>query len=196
MAVGDKLKLTTIAQNVVGGKTAVNSYYFEQADVLVFDTPEEDLFERFLAQVKPTLVSLFTNNLSIVTVSIGLGPTFETTFQQTVIWTGTITGDPMPAQNCGVLKYRTATPGRRERGRLFLYAAGESSNSIGSPSGAYLTTLGGLGDSLLNTMSSANVLYAGWYWGMFSKADQEFKRIATYSAGLYWGSQLDRRGIY
>jgi len=196
MAIGDKFKLTTVAQNVVGGKTAVNSYYFEQLSAIVFPTEEQDLYARFLAQVQPQLIALFTNYLSVVSVSIGQGPSFETTFQQSVVWSGTLTGDPMPAQNCGVLKYRTATPGRRERGRLFLYAANEAGNAAGAPTGAYLTLIGNLGDVLLVDMQSTDASYGEWAWGMYSKADQLFKILTSYSAGLYWGSQLDRRGIY
>lgn len=196
MAVGDKLKLTTIAQNVSGGKTAVNSWYFEQLDALVFDTPPEDLYARFLAQVQPFLISCYTLNLSVVTVNVGVGPGFETVFQQTVNWVGGMTGDPMPAQNCGLLRYRTDDVSRRGRGRLFLYAANEVANGAGSPSSTYQTTVGNLGNAALNTMKTSNVLYAGWAWGMFSESDQEFKLIQSYSVAPYWGSQLDRRGIY
>jgi len=196
MAIGDVFKLTTIAEHLSGGKQAVNSWYFEQLGVLILDTPEEDLFDAFLSNVQPVLLDLFTNFISIVTVNIGKGPEYFTSFQQTVNWQGTASGDPMPAQNCPLLKYRTADVSRRGRGRLFLFAANESVNSSGAPTGAYQDAINTLGEAALVTIHDDVLTHAGWIWRMFSPADAVTKVITSYSAGTYWGSQLDRRGMY
>lgn len=196
MAVGDYFKLSTVAQHVVGGQTAVNSFYFQQLNALVFDTPEEDLFDAFLTHVEPTYINLFNNALSVIRVNIGQGPLFATSFSQTVIWTGTQTGDYMPPQCAGVLQYKTAVLSRRGRGRIFCFPSSEASNGTGAPTGSYLTGILALGEALKDDMGAGDTFHAQWGWGMWSEADQAFRLITSYSAGTYWGSQRDRRGIY
>lgn len=65
---------------------------------------------------------------------------------------GLRTGDPLPKQIAGVLSFRTALAGRRNRGRLYCPFPAEVSNTSSSePNSTYIEDLGTLGTAHLAT---------------------------------------------
>ena len=73
---------------------------------------------------------------------------------------GTATGDVLPHQTQGLVKFSTASVfnGRRLRGRLFVPGPVESANgATGSPSSAYVTALNTAGALLLAAGATASV---------------------------------------
>lgn len=196
MAVGDVYKLATIVRRSGGIRMAVNNHYFRQTNALVLDTPEEDLFDRWNTEAQDLYRGTFTSQLQLETVRISSGPPFLESFVSDDIGTaGTRTGDAMPAQMSGLLAYRTATLGRRGRGRIFLPVASEADNaSTGIPISAYRNAVEAYGQALL-AMNGASVTWASWEWGLWSNADQVFRPITTIQVPANWGTQRDRKHL-
>jgi len=61
--------------------------------------------------------------------------------------TGSISGDPLPRQVAGLIRWRTNLPGRSGRGRSYIPFAAETGNSTGiGPTAGYLANLDDLAD--------------------------------------------------
>jgi len=102
----------------------------------------------------------------------------------------------MPPRTAGILSFRSATPGRRGRGRMYIPPSVESQNTLGRPTLGYLTTVENLGDALLSAMNTGGVEFAAWEWVVWSEADQVARAVTSYVARGYWGSQRDRTRIF
>lgn len=64
---------------------------------------------------------------------------------------GTVTGDPMPTNVCGLLTWRTQYGGRAYRGRLYsCFPAASAINAAGEPDTAFLAALNLIGDNYVN----------------------------------------------
>ncbi len=58
---------------------------------------------------------------------------------------GDVTGDPLPGQMCGLIKKRSAVPGKRRGGRLYVQFPGEIDNDVTTvPIEDYISRLGDL----------------------------------------------------
>lgn len=197
MAIGDTYKIVIEWTNNPLAPRFVNAFYFQQAGSEVADTPEEDLYARFMAEVGDAYRDCITNQLAAVRISVSQAPEFLTAFvsEGSSLLAGTRSGDPMPARICGIIKYRTPDLSRRGRGRVFLPPPSEAENSLGAPTGTYNTIQEGLLEALYG-MSTVDAGYAEWVWALWSEADQTSKIITNYSPGGYWGTRRKRKAIY
>jgi len=122
------------APATVGGSTA------DATDALaVF----RSFWDGVKALITPTITVTFDPICIAVEASTGaLTGAFTGTQPLDVV--GTATGDPLPLQTQGLLRFSTATvvAGRRVRGRLFVPGASESQNGSNAlPSSTYLSTV-------------------------------------------------------
>lgn len=167
MAVGDTYKLTAV-WTTTGNATAINTWHFRQSDGLVFDTPGEDLVERFQDEVQAGYAVMVANPFQLVRYEVrgATDPTYGEDFPITPV-TGGVAGEALPFQTAPLISWRTALIGRANRGRTFLPPTGESQASSGVLIAGFQTGMNLFIASML-AMNSANALYAGWelvIWG-------------------------------
>jgi len=197
MAIDDVFRLTCIWRRDVDTPSAVNVFHYRQQDALVFDTPEEDLWEAFQDQVLDTYASLVTNQLVLRRVTIGgPGAPFATTFEAEPGVQGTLTGDPLPPRTAQLVRLKTATLTRRGRGRLFLPPANEAAGSGGALSAPHFNALGIFAADILNGMNTITVTTSAWQLMLWSPADQDAKEVTDTIAVSRWSSMRDRKDIY
>jgi len=194
MAIGDKFRLKVTFKSDISAFVAQVTPVFSQEGALFFDTPEEDLVGAFREECEALLLACVTNALRLVplpgqasshTLALGLaGPA------------GGQGGDRMPPRSASILSFRSPTPGKRGRGRMYLPPASETSNTAGHPTGAHVTALNDLGQSMISDMPSISVTHAPWVWYIHSLADGDFKPVSQFVGRDYWGTQRDRTRIY
>ena len=196
MAIGDSYRLSCVWRSATTNKVAVNNFHFIATLDPVFDTQEEDLYERFFAEVAGPYVNLVTGLLTLDKIAIGVGPGFETTFVRDGLGQGgQVGGDAMPPRNAGVLSYSTNVLSRRGRGRFFLPPTGESMNAAGRPNATYLTAEQTLIDALVG-MGTGGILTGNYDVAMYSEADAVTRAITSFTRRRFWGSQRDRGQLY
>lgn len=111
--------------------------------------------------------------------------------------TGSVTGDLLPKQTCGVITLRTALAGRRYRGRFYAAFPGEIDNTAASVPGAtYLTNLAALAAALIAQRTVTNgagnsVLDPV----IFHRRVPGYDNITSQVTRAIWGTQR-RRGDY
>jgi hypothetical protein len=75
---------------------------------------------------------------------------------------GSVIGDVMSRQTCGIITKRTDMIGRRKRGRFYVSFPGEADNSVqGVPTPAYITRLTTLADVMDDTQFLSSVTPVG-----------------------------------
>jgi len=110
---------------------------------------------------------------------------------------GTITGDPLPFQTCGLIALRTATPTRHGRGRVYIPFPAETDNSnTGVPSAGYVTALDLIGTQLFlprtpGTGGNTNTLTPVIY----NRVAHTALGVTQWISRLYWATQR-RRGNF
>lgn len=103
---------------------------------------------------------------------------------------GTVSGDPMPWANQGLLRLLTNTyvGGRRLRGRFFNPAQVEANSTLGVPIGAYVTGLNTIGTALI-TASAADSAE----WIVWSRANGTYGVITSVDTWGQWAVLRSRR---
>jgi hypothetical protein len=110
---------------------------------------------------------------------------------------GGLSGDPLPTQIAGLVSFRTAIAGRKERGRIYIPFAAESQNTVDKePSLGYQTNLGGIGNFYsaalpIGDVSNGNGL-AGVIW---HRTSHTYSFITAYRVRPMWATQR-RRGAF
>jgi hypothetical protein len=192
MAIGDIFNLRVQFRNPTTGLTAENSFTFRQELATVFDTPGEDLVQRFDAEVLVLYEGLITSSYGLERKAVYQKPGNLLVYEQTPIGqSGTLSGDPLPPMVCGLISERTATPGRRGRGRTYLPPATESVSAGRGPVQAYVDQMTSLIEALV-AMNEENINYARWAWGVWSETDQVFREITFAIPRLIWATQRNR----
>lgn len=194
MAIGDILQLRALWIMPSTGLTSENSFYFKQLDALVFDTPEVDLVQRFIAQAETAYKAVMHSNYGINRYSVYQMPAKLLSYVELRgDLAGTQTGDQLPPDQAQGLNLRSATLGRRGRGKLYLGPASEARNlAVGKPDATSQNLAEALGAAVLG-MSAPHALYAGWDWGIWSKEDQAFREVTQVDAAIIWWTQRGRK---
>ena len=109
---------------------------------------------------------------------------------------GTITGDPLPSQICGVVSWRTNLAGRSYRGRSYLPFPAEADNNVDEiPSTDYMTRL----STWASFTKSMNLVIDTHDVTMnlmvYSKTEGVFNYVTDYVGRRKWGTQR-RRGQF
>lgn len=193
MAVGDVFKLHVVWGNTNNPQqTSENGFSFMQTAPLVFDTPGEDLVEAFTAEVIPLLQDVLHSNYVLQSFRVETLPGHLTVHEAAGGGqNGALTGDQLPPFVAGVVTIRSATPGRRGRGRLFLGPVSEGRNtSGGGVLGDHVTDMEEVVQACIDL--EENILYAGWQYGVWSDEDQAFREVTSYVGRNVWGKQSGR----
>lgn len=110
---------------------------------------------------------------------------------------GTVTGDIMPKQVCGILAFTCENAGAKFRGRWYLPFPSEASNEApGKPTAAYLASVEALGDQVIDPDA---ITLAGGTIGLrlllYHRSVNAGTIITGRIARPMWGTQM-RRGDY
>jgi hypothetical protein len=110
---------------------------------------------------------------------------------------GGVVGDPLPKQVSGIVTWRTALPGRQNRGRSYIPFPGESSNDADqTPVAGYVTALGNLINGLVGSLTIAIGADSNAFTtGVYHRAGQTINLITSGTARDRWATQR-RRGDY
>lgn len=195
MSAGDIFQVRALWVQPTTLLTVENSFYFKQGiEVLILDTPEEDLVQAFEDEALNPYQQCIHSNYGIVSLSVYQVPSFLLAFQKDE---GTLAGgqggDMMPPEVAGGLVVRSAHLGRRGRGRLYLGPPSESVNtSIGRPNSTETGIMTTFGDALLS-MNFSTLTHISWEYGVWSNADQAFYPAVNFSPALSWWTQRGRK---
>jgi len=163
MAIGDVYRLSATWDNAGGGTEQVNVFHFRQDTDLIFDTPEEDLSQRFIDEVVPSYRALVSSFLAIQNIGVRtLGvPAFGQDFPQTGMNGLLVAATILPLQVAAIVTWRTPFIGRRYRGRTYLPTATEAESNGTAWSNAYLTAMAAFADDVLG-MGTPSIDHAEW----------------------------------
>lgn len=103
---------------------------------------------------------------------------------------GTVSGDPMPWSNQGLLRLLTDTyvGGRRLRGRFFNPAQVEANSTLGVPIGAYITGLNTIGQTLITDSATSSS-----EWVVWSRKNGVAAEVSSVSTWGQWAVLRSRR---
>lgn len=194
MAVGDIYQVRALWLMPSTGLTSENSFYFSQVTDPPTLGPEKDLVARFIAECEASYMAVIHNNYGINRYSVYLYPEKLLSYVELRgDLAGALTGDQLPPDQAQGLNLRTATLGRRGRGKLYLGPSSEARNlSIGKPDATSQQLAEALGANLA-AMADADPAYAEWQWGVWSITDQLFRPITSYDAATIWWTQRGRK---
>jgi hypothetical protein len=197
MAVNDVYRLAIHWRRLSSPNTAVNVFHFKQTAPLILDTPGEDLVGAFQDICEAAYLGLVTDFITIFRYTVAKAPAFDIEYELGVAGTpGSLSGTPLPARTSLCINWRSATPGRRGRGRSFIPPAVEGSSAGNSPEGAYISAANSFIDNVVNDMPADVVTFAGWEPQVWSEADGVARPIVSGSTRASWSSQRDRGDLY
>jgi len=109
--------------------------------------------------------------------------------------TGNRTGDPLPLQTAGLITLRTATAGRKGRGRVYLPFPAEIDNtSTANPLAGYITALGVMADRWVgDTVLTAGLDVTTLTSVVYNRATGLGTNITGRRVSSFWATQR-RRG--
>lgn len=118
-------------------------------------------------------------------------------FNKTNAGAGTLAGDQLPTQTCGLISWRTGFAGRSFRGRTYLPAASEGINdSVAQPSAAYITAA----TAFANALMGFNNIVVGpdslsFALSVFSRSTGDLTVIESFEVREDWATQRRRSRI-
>lgn len=110
---------------------------------------------------------------------------------------GTLAGDMLPTQVCGLIRFRSNFAGRQGRGRLYVPFPTESVNDAdGDPTAPYLAAMVDLADNLIGSFVSAEgENSATLNWRVSSSTLGSQRPITAYDLRTKWATQRRRSEI-
>lgn len=151
LTVGDLLSLRVWCTTASGsGQASVNTFFYKVGAASSPPATDLDVATQLdgliHAQYKGMLSSLAQYRGCQVQILAPVPPYLATYSPAEVngnAGAGTVTGDPMPPQTCGIISFQTGKPRQANRGRMYMPFPGQSSDSGGgSPGAVYLSELG------------------------------------------------------
>lgn len=143
LAVGDVIRtIFTCGQD---GQQGLNIRYWRISAVAGAGLDEGEVANALFLDVFDAYCDLMTTHAEFLGVSVrdvtdpsGLAAVASTSDPEP----GTVAGDPLPPQCCGLIKLRTKLAGRANRGRLYVPFPGETDSTVDHvPSDPYLVRL-------------------------------------------------------
>lgn len=192
MAVGDFYRL--IVQSSLTGEDniLVNTFTFRQGLALVFDTPEEDLVQAWIASGETLYRGTFTGATGVDLLSVVPLPGGVVTFQEARPHTlGTQAGETIPFQIAALISYRTALLGRRGRGRTYLPPASETNVTSGRFNATYLGAVSAFAEALMPLQNG--ILTAAWELAVWSETLEAGNVVVSYQTHNVPATQRSRR---
>lgn len=110
---------------------------------------------------------------------------------------GTVLGDALPSQTCGVIKLGTAVAGKSYRGRIYVPFPSETdSGAQGDPNAGYLTNLGLLANTCLLQVTAGTAPNNAVFDPVIHSKKLGLDTFLSSSfARLSWGTQRKRGGF-
>jgi hypothetical protein len=125
-----------------------------------------DLVSEFFNDLESTIISTCTwqSEGDVALIDEGTGSLIGNLSGTGGSGVGTVSGDPMPWANQGLLRLLTDTyvSGRRLRGRFFVPAQVEANSTLGVPIGAYVTGLNAIAQTLIDDSNTASSEWCVW----------------------------------
>lgn len=200
MAAGQAYRLSIVVKSDSSPFVAINQPVFVQGPTgLIADTPEEDLVGAFRTECEASYLACITSALRLVKYQVGVAPDFATTFELDLGITGPVGtqgSDPLPPRTASVLSFRSATPGRRGRGRMYLPPASELSSSTGAPTANHITAMNALAVDMQDAMALVTASHIEWFWNIWSGLDATARLVSGFTSRGVWGSQRDRTRLF
>lgn len=200
---------TVIANDVVqmvarcfcNGQLGLNEYWYQ----VEAGSTDEDVFSAMNGwwnQASGLYAPLLSNQASIVNCTMKLYESDLTVKSPTYFLTptevqGTVSGNPLPTQTCGVITRRIDVVGRGNRGRVYVpFPAASFLTTAERPSAAYQTLLQGLATGLLPISAPYSTIGGNnWDPGIARFRYLQFRPIYAADVQGKWGTQR-RRGDY
>lgn len=188
MAIGDIYHLSLQFRNNALNVVAENTLAYRAEFATVFDTQEEDLVEAYRLAAEALHVNLASVNWFLERYVVRILPENLITYEKSIgTEYGGGTGDGLPPQTAGVVSIRSAHPGRRGRGRIYLPSTSEANNSSeGLAIGAYLDGIVAWAEEAVYI--GDGVTTANYTLGVWSVADQEFYEVQSVIGRNKWGT--------
>jgi hypothetical protein len=140
------------------GQVGENVRYYRQQDTLGTGPTQTQIAQAIDATVATALKGCMVDDAAYkgsLCARIWPTPRVIANITTTAAGAGSVIGDPLPLQLCGVITLRTLNAGRRWRGRVFVpFPPDTFSGTDGTPFGAYITALTALGTALLTTVAA------------------------------------------
>jgi len=137
----------------MGGQTSINVVHFLGSGQIGLGGTLVEACQAFNNAMVTALKPLLSSSASYRGCGmrrIAPGTPSVEEFNVTGAGAGSVTGDPLPKQTCGIISKRTDFAGPRMRGRFFVPFPGESDNdSDTTPSTTYMTRLTTLASALI-----------------------------------------------
>lgn len=190
----------TRAYTVKNNQTAVNVRHWKVFTVTGSSVTDVDFAAAFEAQIAPHYKALMAQAATwagLDVQKIDPLPLSVPLFGNTIGGSGSITGDAMPAQVCGLLSLRTNFGGKKFRGRIYLPFPGEDSSGTGGiPLPAYLAAAAVLKDDYITNLTIVGAA------GSATLVPQIWHRLTRTSTDVVggvvkggWATQR-RRGVF
>lgn len=199
MSVGDVFELAITWKSDESPYVAVCTPKFRQENALILDTEGEDLVGAFRDKCESAMAACITSTLRLVRYTVSPIPGTGSTYALDLGVTGPVgarAGDRLPPRVAAILSFRTATPGKRGRGRMYLPPASEGDNTLGRPTADLQSALNAFGETMFADMLAGGLEFANWQWVVRSDKDNISRPVTQYIARDYWGSQRDRTRIF
>ena len=118
----------------------------------------EDAATSIMTQHAPQIVACMNSQAKLEGViakrlQFGLSAESGEFYSTNIPSAGTVAGDALPRQTCGIITKRTSLSGPRRRGRIYVPFPSETHNAIGAvPDANYVTLIGALANVWENTL--------------------------------------------
>lgn len=149
MAVNSIYKVALVGKDM-RQVTLVNTLYFQAQEGTILDTQAQDLAQAVEADLLPLFKDTFNGQCAIFKVEVRgvTDPQEGYDLQLSPEEYGTRGGDQLPATVTAVVTFLTGLIGRRNRGRNYLWPAGEGDNVGGAVQATYVTAIGAYADGI------------------------------------------------
>jgi hypothetical protein len=144
--------------STIGGQTAINIRHYRVSTIVGTGASDSGIATAVNARFATDMKAAMTSNATYRGVGVRrikpLPVTIET-FTIASLGAGTAAGDVLPTQTCGMISLRTLLAGKSRRGRFYVPFPSEGLNDTdGTPTAAYITTLGLLAGDILATLTA------------------------------------------
>lgn len=140
MAVGQvyRLAVRSTYNNV---DDMINVFHYRQ-ELVVIGNPAEDLANQWVSDVMTTYQGVISGSVTIAEVNVRPVPPATEFFDLALTGiVGSLSGEALPLMNAGIITWRTALIGRRNRGRSYLPVGSENLQNAGSWLPAYIANM-------------------------------------------------------
>lgn len=193
----DYWRLQVVIRASATSPAAVNDFYFRQVGEPSLGTSEEDLVARWMSDVMPEYLNLFTSVLEAAQINIALMPSLDTVLAVPLSGQlGGESGQPLPPRVAGLIRKFTGVPGRRGRGYWYLPPPAEGFSDGSGPSAGWADLADYFIAAILEGISAESAGHAAFVAQHYMPSTGSLTQITRLQASNRWASQNDRKRLY